>query len=335
MRDVAALAGVSLKTVSRVVNLEPHTRPEVVRRVRQAIAELDWVPNGSARALRTGRTGVLAVAVPGLSRPADAALVQAVVEEAERRGLQAAVEPTGAPGQRAARLRAVVSSLGAAVDAVVVLGPHGDALAPLRPGSPVVCVHAGGTGPAGSTAPVDAVGSDLAEASGLLAHHLAVVGRSRTVLVGCERLTGEGGGLRAALRAAGAGAVAEVAPSAQRREDGYGAVDGVIAALRGDGADAVLCGSDEVALGLLAALDARGVAVPEELVVAGVDGLEEGAFSAPSLTTVSLSPELLARAALDLVADRLARTAPPQEPRRALVPVQLVRRESTTRPAPR
>ena len=86
---------------------------------------------------------------------------------------------------------------------------------------------------------------------------------------------------------------------------------------------------------LLAALDARGVAVPDALVVAGVDGLEEGSFSAPSLTTVTLAPEHLARAALDLVADRLARTAPAQEPRRVLVPVQLVRRESTTGPVPR
>ena len=336
MRDVAALAGVSLKTVSRVVNLEPHTRPEVVQRVRQAIAELGWVPNGSARALRTGRTGVLAVAVPDLGRPADAALVQAVVEEVGRRGLQAAVEPTGDPEQRPSRLRAVVASVGAAVDAVLVLGPHGDALAPLPPASPVVVVQGGGTD---RVDPVDTVDSDLAEASALLAHHLAVVGRRRPVLVGCARLTSRGDALRAALDAAGAGAVAEVEPRAQRREEGFDAVDGVLAALRGNGpaggADAVLCGSDEVALGLLAALDARGVAVPDALVVAGVDGLEEGSFSAPSLTTVALAPEHLARAALDLVADRLARTAPAQEPRRVLVPVQLVRRESTTGPVRR
>ena len=49
VRDVAALAGVSVKTVSRVVNGEPHTRPEMVRRVMAAIEELDWTPNTSAR----------------------------------------------------------------------------------------------------------------------------------------------------------------------------------------------------------------------------------------------------------------------------------------------
>ena len=76
--DVAKEAGVSVATVSRVVNLEPHIRPEVIRRVRAAIAELGWVPNGSARALRTGRTNVVAVAVPHLQRPYHALLAEAL-----------------------------------------------------------------------------------------------------------------------------------------------------------------------------------------------------------------------------------------------------------------
>ena len=171
MRDVAALAGVSLKTVSRVVNLEPHTRPEVVRRVRAAIAELEWVPNGSARTLRTGRTGVIGVGVAELRRPYLSALTEAVVSELYRRGLQAAVEPTH---RRAERIADLLDSRGRVFDGVVLIGEAPDDLIDaLRPSDAVVAIQHE------PTERIDSVDADAVEAASLVARHLVVMGRSR------------------------------------------------------------------------------------------------------------------------------------------------------------
>lgn len=94
MREVAARANVSLKTVSRVVNGEPHIRPEMQERVRAAIEDLGWTPNLAARTLRTGRTSIVGIVVADLRRPLLASLVETLVTEVDRHGLNAAVEPT-------------------------------------------------------------------------------------------------------------------------------------------------------------------------------------------------------------------------------------------------
>ncbi|ACQ78321.1 transcriptional regulator, LacI family [Beutenbergia cavernae DSM 12333] len=318
MRDVAALAGVSVKTVSRVVNLEPHTRPEVVRRVRAAIAELDWVPNGSARTLRTGRTGLVAVAVTELRRPHLAMLGEALVDEIGRRGLQAAVEPThGDP----ARLRDLLDARGRIFDGLVLIGDPGeDLLTGLRAQHPVVLVHGGGRGT------VDAVDADLVEAASLVARHLVVMGRSRPVLLGLDRGAGGVEAMRAALASAGVTEPAPAIGGVRTRADGADVVDR--ARRERPDLDTLVCGSDEVALGALAALARDGVAVPDDVAVIGFDDLDDGQFTTPSLTTVDPGPGRLARAAIDLLADRLSGTAP-AEPRRVISPVELIRREST------
>ncbi|NUQ87085.1 MAG: LacI family DNA-binding transcriptional regulator, partial [Glycomyces artemisiae] len=118
MREVAVRAGVSVKTVSRVVNEEPHIRPETRDQVRAAIAELGWTPNASARTLRTGRTGVVGIAVAGLRRPLLAALVERLVMELDRHGLHAAVEPTH---DDPARLAAALGLRGHTFDALLAV----------------------------------------------------------------------------------------------------------------------------------------------------------------------------------------------------------------------
>jgi len=157
MRDVAALAGVSITTVSRVVNAEPHTRPEVVARVRAAIAELDWVPNGSARVLRTGRTGVVGIGVAPLRRPYCAVLVEALVAEASTRAdeFDGVLHVGPLPGDVE-----LVGALGSA-PLVVVQGGHRD--------------------------DADSVDEDIEQALVLVARHLTLMGRRRPVLLGPDR----------------------------------------------------------------------------------------------------------------------------------------------------
>lgn len=328
MKDVATRAGVSLKTVSRVVNREPHIRPETMARVESAIAELGWTPHPSARNLRTGRTGNIGIVVAELRRPYLAMLVEALVHEAGRQGLTATVEPTH---RRPERVSAALGERGHLYDGVLLIDPEGlepDALAPAP--QPVVVVQGGRW-----RAPVDRVDEDVVEAVRLVARHLGVMGRTRPVLLGPDRARSDTDheSLSAVLRAAFS--AVSIEPDAVPQVSLGGVADrraGARAAatalrVRPD-LDALLCVNDEVAIGALSCLAERGMAVPDEVAVVGYDNLDDGGFTTPTLTTIDPSPARLARAALELLTERL-RGGTPVAARQVTVPVTLVRREST------
>src|SRR4051812_14335855 len=94
LRDVAEQAGVSVKTVSNVVNGYTHVSPEMRERVQRVLDETGYRPNLTARSLRAGRTGVIALALPELANPYFAELTRAVVREAEALGWTVLVDET-------------------------------------------------------------------------------------------------------------------------------------------------------------------------------------------------------------------------------------------------
>src|SRR5919199_160422 len=94
MKHVAARAGVSVKTVSNVVNGFERVAPETRHRVQAAIDELGFVPNATARSLRSGRSGVVALALPELHAPYFAELAHHVVGAARERGWIVLVDAT-------------------------------------------------------------------------------------------------------------------------------------------------------------------------------------------------------------------------------------------------
>ena len=100
MHEVAARAGVSIKTVSNVVNGYQYIRPATKERVEAAIADLGYQVNISARNLRRGRTGIIGLAVPELSLPYFAELADSVIRAAEARGLTVLIEQTGSVRER-------------------------------------------------------------------------------------------------------------------------------------------------------------------------------------------------------------------------------------------
>lgn len=324
MRDVAGRAGVSVKTVSRVVNGEPHIRPETRELVHAAITELEWVPNAAARTLRTGRTGVVAIAVAELRRPSLARITEALVSEVDRHGLHAAVEPTH---DDPVRSQDVLSRIGRTFDGVLMVRPTVP-LPPARPGRPVVVVDGvPDEDPAAheQVSPgVDQVRPDLEEIVSLTARHLAVMGRTAPVLLGHPPAVAWT--LRDRLAAGGLRVVGEVVPvvATSARRDGFEAAQRITR--EHPDADALVCVSDEAALGALAGLADAGVSVPDQVAVIGCGNLEDGQFSTPSLTTVDLDPDRIARVSVDLMVERLAGEAarPP-----VTTPVALVRREST------
>ena len=102
LKDVAAAAGVSVKTVSNVVNGYPGVTRELRLRVEAALAELDYRPNLNARSLRTGRTGLIGMVVPRLDEPYFAELARWVVTAAGERGWTVLVDQTeGDPAREA------------------------------------------------------------------------------------------------------------------------------------------------------------------------------------------------------------------------------------------
>ncbi len=101
--DVASLAGVSMKTVSNVVNGAPHVSDAVRQRVQAAIDELGYRPNEAARSLKTGSSGIVGVLVPQSAHPSARAVAEAIAAEGERRGLRVVLVSETADPVRAAR----------------------------------------------------------------------------------------------------------------------------------------------------------------------------------------------------------------------------------------
>lgn len=181
LKDVAAIAGVSIKTVSNVVHDRPCVRPATRDRVRAAIAELGYRPNASARRLVTGRTGMIALALPEINVPYFAELSRHLADLAAARGYRVLFEQTitGVDVERT-----VVSGVEAGlVDGVLY---HPVALttrevAELRQHLPFVLVGEGAA-PLG----MDHVMIDNVAAARDAVRHLLRLGRTRIAFLGHE-----------------------------------------------------------------------------------------------------------------------------------------------------
>ncbi|MEU1397649.1 LacI family DNA-binding transcriptional regulator [Micromonospora zamorensis] len=331
LKDVAERAGVSVKTVSNVVNGYVHVRPDTRARVEEAIAELNYRPNLSARHLRKGRTGVIALAVPELDIPYFAELARYVVNAAAAYGWTVLIDQTGG---RREQERVVASGITDHLIDGLIFSPlalTAEDLAGLD-GTPMVLL-----GERVEHGPADRVVIDNVTAAREITAHLIQLGHRRIAAIGSQR-TDEGASAR--LRLAGyadallaAGLDYDetlVAPaSAWHRADGAAAMQGLLTS--GVRPDAVFCFNDTLALGALRALHEAGLRVPEDVAVVGFDDIEDGRFSIPTLSTVAPDKEKIAQLAVELLANRLDgdRTAPARE---VSAPYRLEIRESTRTP---
>lgn len=333
LRDVAELAGVSVKTVSNVVNDHPHVSEAMRRRVRAALQTTGYRPNVTARSLRTGRTGIVGLAVPSLSDAYFAELADAVVTAATGRGWTVLVEQTGGDPVREADV--LSGTRPSHVDGLLLHAVQltADTFSSLRSRTPVVLLGEHLHGLHASLA-VDGV-----QAARDLVTHLVEAGRTRIACVGTRPGASHGtaaqrlAGYRQALAASGLAVPAgyEVPAAQWRRPDGAAAARQLLALHPRP--DAVFCFSDALALGMLRALHEEGVAVPSDIAVAGFDDIAEARYAIPSLTTIAPDTSALARRAVDLLATELGagdRPGPGPSPHDTpTVPYRLVPREST------
>ncbi|MFF3757796.1 LacI family DNA-binding transcriptional regulator [Streptomyces sp. NPDC002185] len=334
LKDVAQRAGVSIKTVSNVVNNYQHVTPQMRAKVQQAIDELGYRPNLTARHLRKGRTGIIAFAVPELGNPYFAELAGAVIDAAAQHDYTVLVDHTA--GLRERELLVCQEFRSHVIDGLILSPIHleNDDLLARQETSPLVLL-----GEREYEAPYDQIAIDNVAAARTAVRHLLDLGRRRIAFLGSRtgrerqpahlRLRG----WREELTAAG------VTPdeSLVVATDGYGRGDGAAAMTalldRGIVPDAVFAYNDLIALGALRTLTERGLRVPEDIAVVGFDDIEESRYGAITLTTVAPDKPAIARHAVDRLVARLA-GGQVAEPRRIRPGYRLVVRESTGAAAP-
>ncbi|AVZ71566.1 LacI family transcriptional regulator [Streptomyces lunaelactis] len=333
LKDVAERAGVSIKTVSNVVNNYQHVTPAMRTRVQRAIDELGYRPNLTARHLRKGRTGIIALAVPELGNPYFAELAGAVVDAAAEHDYTVLLDHT-----RGSREQEILVSQGfrARVIDGLILSPlelEAEDLQSRTDDAPLVLL-----GEREYDLPYDHIAIDNVAASQAAVRHLLGLGRTRIAFLGARTDTAN---RPAQLRLRG------------WREEltaaGLPAPDGMVGAVggwdRGDGAlamaemldagirpDAVFAFNDLIAIGAMRVLHERGLRVPWDVAVVGFDDIAEGRFGAVTLTTVSPDKRSIARLAVESVIGSLEgakRGAEARGGRELTADFRLVEREST------
>lgn len=333
LRDVAERAGVSVKTVSNVVNGYVHVSPTTRRRVQAAIDDLGYRPNLSARTLRSGHSGVIALAVPELDVPYFAELARVVIDVADVHGLTVLVDQTDGLADRE---RLVMSGIrGHLIDGLVLspVATGADELALAVGQVPIVLL-----GEKVSDGPVDHVAIDNVAAARLATEHLLEIGCTRVAAIGHQPDSPQGSGAAAlrrrgyedALRARDI-AVDErlvIATPSWRRSDGAAAMAELLDA--GPAPDGVFCFNDMLALGALRLLAERSVRVPDHVAVIGIDDVEDGRYSFPSLSTIAPDKAQIAATAVQMLIDRM-RNGTDQGPRDVSADFRLCVRESTAR----
>lgn len=312
LHDVAARAGVSIKTVSNVLRgVTAKASEATAARVYAAIEELNYRPNLSARRLRTGHSDVIALAVPDLRNPYFAELAAAMIGAARDAGYTLLIEETG--GDAALEFTAAEGLHDPLIEGVI-LSPLAIDQAKLAARSrklPLVLL-----GEREYEGPDDHVLFDNVEASYRITEHLLQQGYSRIAVIGRQQNPPHAtavkrlAGYRAALRKAGIGYERKLAPAVPGAP--YGKAMGAAAAHKlftlPQRPDAIYCFADVLALGALRAAHEHGLYSPQHFGLAGFDGIEEGKFSVPTLTTVAVDFSDIAGLAVNALVERMRST---------------------------
>ncbi|MFD0251105.1 LacI family DNA-binding transcriptional regulator [Streptomyces sp. NPDC048594] len=315
LKDVAERAGVSIKTVSNVVRGVPRVSDATRSRVLRAVDELGYRPNPSARRLRTGRSGLIALVVPELATPYFAELAHHVRREATLLGLTVLTEES--LGDTAEELR-LANGVGASLLDGVILSPLGvtpGELAAVTDEFPLVLLGERTYGRDRVVA--DHVLIDNVAAARDITAHLIGLGRRRIAAIGVDHQGSATSrqrleGYQQALHAAGLPFDPRLAPRVEEfdRRNGLLAMRSLVPLPAAERPDAVFCFSDLLAVGAQRALHEAGLDIPGDVAVAGIDGSEEARYSTPSLTSVVPDKAAIAALAVKCLAARIRSRAP-------------------------
>jgi DNA-binding LacI/PurR family transcriptional regulator len=330
LRDVALAAGVSVRTVSNVVNHYPFVSDATRARVLEAVTALGYRPNLTARGLRLGRTGVITLAIPDLRNAYFAELATSVIEAAARDNVFVLIEPVGFGRDhelqvlRGPRAKMVDGMLFSAL----ALGEEDAHL--FDNSTPTVLL-----GERIFNAPVDHVTMQNVEASRAATEHLLSIGRRRIVALGAQigETVGSSGlryrGYRNALEAAGIPHDPALIGQAfsWHRADGAAGIKALLE--RGTPFDGVVAFSDTLALGAMSVLQDAGLRIPEDVAIIGFDDTDETRYSLPTLSTVDAGRDEIASTAVSYLLERIKHPDESLPARRHFSEFKIVPRAST------
>lgn len=332
MVDVARRAGVSHQTVSRVLNGHPNVREATRARVLEAIDELAYRRNSSARALVTKRTHTLGVVAFDTTLYGPASTLFGIEQAAREAGYFVSIVSL-----KTLTRTSVAEALGflaeRSVDGVIVIAPQRravEALASIPTDAPVVAVE-GGQAP---DQPIVCV--DQAAGATAVTQHLLDLGHDNVWHVAgpLDWLEAEArmAAWHSTLDRAGV-QLSDVLYGDWSPRSGYAAGKELAERReRGGKVTAVFVANDQMALGLLRAFNESGIDVPRDVSVAGFDDIPEADFFAPPLTTVRQDFGEVGRRCIGVLLDCIEHGAT-EPPQRVVVPPELVIRASTAPPA--
>lgn len=306
MSDVARVAGVSPASVSSVINGRSRVSQATRERIEQAIDQLGYQINPTARMLRAGKTDAIGLVVPELNRPYFGQIATLLADEIEAAGKHLVVQRSG--GSTEQELAAAAFARLRMYDGVIfsVVGLDPAELAKLQFSTPVVLL-----GERSGKAQFDHVAMDNVGGAAGATRYLLERGARRIVLLGGAQSEGiemshlRTAGYAQALTQAGIAVSPELIVPLPMFDLEQGRAAVVALHDAGIEFDAVFALTDVVALGALRGLSELGLRVPQDVQVIGFDNITESAYSTPALTTVDPNKQEIARTALRLLEDRM------------------------------
>jgi len=331
IRTVAALAKVSIATVSRTINRSSAVSERLSKRVWQAIEQLNYFPNSHARTLVSGRSHLLGIIVENITNPFFPELIQSFEEVAIAHGYEILVSSSNS--DPAILTNCIRRMLERKVDGVAVMtfGEEEPVLDQLMNRNvPIVLAEFHLDDPKASTILLDYT-------TGICAaiNHLAALGhRKIAFLAGPHKLhsaiTREND-FRTAMNAAGLKVEPKWIIECDHTLKGGVAGFAKLQALA-ERPTAILCSNDMTAIGVQRAVYMQGLRVPQDLSVVGLDDIDFAEFTLPPLTTIRLSRADLARAAFEALRQQIEEEGSKKLQREFLVSTSLVVRGSTAAP---
>jgi LacI family transcriptional regulator len=283
IRDVAREAGVSVASVSRVLNRLPNVRPELKDRVEAAARRLGYVPHAGARGLSLARTGTIGVVLPDLHGEFFSEMLRGMDREASARGMHLLLSNMHADPLHGIE---AMRTMRGRVDGLVVMAPHVDPdllFAHLPANVPAVLLNC----PDNRQGRME-LRIDNRAGARTMTDHLIATGRRNIIHVAGPR-----GNIEAEQRADGyrqsmaaAGLPAMILPGNFDEDSGRAAV--ATLAARQIAADAIFAANDMMAIGAMMALRDAGVDVPETIAVAGFDNIPLARLVSPALSTMAV-----------------------------------------------